>query len=411
LAARRAQLFLPPEAPLTERLMPDATPELGSSLLFPPNALEGVRPRGRLLQVGKFAISPGVEIAGAYDDNIDASQSDRKDDITGNLGASLRADSLFERHRLGFEIDASIGNPQENLNTTDRIAFTSRVDGRLDLTPRSTLSAEASFTRGSQSPEAQEAGAEEEPTIYTAASAVAYRQTLEHLGWEVASGVSRTESDGGDEASEQDRTSYTVSPSVTYEVTRRLGLFAETGYSIDDYDHAGEGGSRDAQTVGATVGTTLGLGRTFAARLGVGYIGVFFEDSERDDQNSPTFTADLTGAISLDRLTLLGLGLNHATEPTTADEAALVTRTRLFASINRLLTPASAVLARVSFVRSDFIDESRADDDIIVELAYSHILIRNIALNLGYRFSQRFSDEKEDEFYRNLVTVGLSATF
>lgn len=40
-----------------------------------------------------------------------------------------------------------------------------------------------------------------------------------------------------------------------------------------------------------------------------------------------------------------------------------------------------------------------------------HTLVRNIALNVGYRFSQRFSDTDENEFYRNIVSVGLSASF
>ena len=54
----------------------------------------------------------------------------------------------------------------------------------------------------------------------------------------------------------------------------------------------------------------------------------------------PTVTAGLGGAygINLDRLTLLRLGFAHSTDQTTEDEAALVTRTGVFAAINRPLT-------------------------------------------------------------------------
>lgn len=412
---RRELPFFLPEPSLTDRLLPDARPELNTDVLFPRNALEGLRPRGRALQVGRFAVSSSVEAAATYDDNIRASDSDREDDITGNVGASVGAESLFERHSLGFNLGASIGNPHDDLDqdTTDRLSIASGVNGRLDLTRRSSLSAEAEVARGAQNPEAEEAGAEEQPTIITGSGAVAYRQRFNRLGWELAGGANRREADDGDEASEQDRTSYTISPGVDYEVSRRLTLFAQSAYGINNYDQSGEGGSRDSQTVRADVGAEIGLGRTFSARLGAGYAGVFFDDSERDDRHIPTITASLGGAfgISLDRLTLLRLGVAHSTDQTTADEAALVTRTGVFASINRPLTRASAILGRVDLNRSDFVDDDRTDHNIGAQVAYSYSLLQNVALSLSYRFSKRFSDESDREFYRNLVSLGLSATF
>jgi hypothetical protein len=412
---RRALPFFLPEPSLTERLLPDARPDLNTEVLFPPNALEGLRPRGRALQVGRFAVSSSVDVAATYDDNVRASDDDRDDDITGNVGASVGAESQFERHSLGFHAGASIGNPHDDLDqdTIDRLSLAAGVDGRLDLTRRSSLSAEANVARGAQNPESEEAGAEEQPTIITASSAVAYRQRYNRLGWELAGGASRREADDGDEASEQDRTSYTISPGIDYRVSRRLTLFADSAYGINSYDQSGDGGSRDSQTVRADVGAEFGLGRTFSARVGAGYAGVFFDDSERDDKHIPTLTASLGGAfgINLDRLTLLRLGIAHSTDQTTADDAALVTRTGVFASINRPLTQASAILGRVDLNRSDFVDDDRTDHNVGAEVAYSYDLLQNVALNLSYRFSRRFSDESDDEFYRNLVSVGLSATF
>ena len=412
---RRALPFFLPEPSLTERLLPDARPELNTEVLFPRNALEGLRPRGRGLRVGRFAVSSSVDVAATYDDNIRASDDDRDDDITGNIGGSVGAESQFERHSLGFNAGASIGNPHDDLDqdTIDRLSLAAGVDGRLDLTRRSSLSAEANVARGAQNPEEEEAGAEEQPTITTASGAVAYAQRYNRLGWELASGVHRREADDGDEASEQDRTSYTISPGVDYRLSRRLTLFADTAYGINNYDQSGEGGSRDSQIVRADVGTEIALGRTFSARLGAGYAGVFFDDSERDDRHVPTLTASLGGAygISLDRLTLLRVGIAHSTDQTTDDEAALVTRTGAFAAINRPLTRSSAILGRVDVNRSDFVDDDRTDHNFGAEVAYSYDLLQNVALNLSYRFSTRFSDESEDEFYRNLVSVGLSATF
>lgn len=404
--------FFLSEPSLTDTLMPDARPDLNVSVLFPPNALAGVRRPERGFQVGKFEISPSARVAAAYD-NFNGRDGDDSDDITGSLGASVRARSLFERHSLGFGVDAAISNPQRGPGDTtpDRVAVTSSVNGRLDLTQRSSLSAEGRLARGAQSPEAQEAGAEEEPTIFTAAGAIAYEQTFNRLGWQVRGGVNRTEADDGEQAAEQDRTSYRVSPGVNYRVARRLTLFGDSSYSINQYDRSGEGGSRDSQIVRGDVGVSSRLSQTLSTRIGVGYVGVFFDNSERDNQHSPAFTANLRGAINLDRLTLLRIGLSHSTDLTTADDAAIVNRTQFSTSLDRSLTSASAILARLALIRSDFVNENRTDYDVIAQLAYSHSLTRNIALNLGYRFVRRFSDSSINEFYRNTVSIGLSAAF
>ena len=73
--------------------------------------------------------------------------------------------------------------------------------------------------------------------------------------------------------------------------------------------------------------------------------------------------------------------------------------------------PSIRDLGRVDLNRSDFVDDDRTDYNFSAQLGYSYSLLQNVALNLSYRFSQRFSDESEDEFYRNLVSVGLSASF
>ena len=214
---RRELPFFVPEPSLTERLLPDSRPDLNSDLLFPRNALEGLRVHEGAGQVGRFAVSSGVDVAATYDDNVAATNDNREDDITGNAGASVGAQSQFERHSLGFNAGASIGNPHDNLNqnTVDRLSIASGVNGRLDLTRRSSLSAEANFARGAQNPEDEE----EQPTITTGSGAVAYTQRFNRLGWS-ATGATRREADNGDEASQQDRTSYTISPGVDYALSK-----------------------------------------------------------------------------------------------------------------------------------------------------------------------------------------------
>jgi hypothetical protein len=105
---RRARPFFLREAMPTERLIPDATSGLNSSVLFPTDAFAGLRQPEKSIQLGDFAISSRLAVAATYDDNTDASKSDRKDDITTNLLGSVQADSIYKRHSLGFELSAAI---------------------------------------------------------------------------------------------------------------------------------------------------------------------------------------------------------------------------------------------------------------------------------------------------------------
>lgn len=415
-AERARPPLLLPELPLGEvLLLPDAGRDLRSADVLPPDVLEAFPRRDRLLQVGQFAILPSVAVSGAYDDNRNASDSDREDDFGANLSGRIRAESLFERHSLGLEVNAALRDIDDGVDQ-DSFDWNSRVDGRLDLTPRSSLSGAVRFTRGTESVESPEArdvttDATEEPTITDVAGTVAYSQSLRRLRWRIGGGISRLDAEDGDAAAKRDRTTYSVSPGADYAISNRVGVFTNARYRRNDYDLADEGGSRDSHVVEGNVGTRFGLGRTFSARLGVGYLGAFFEDDERDDEHSPTVSASLGGAISLDRVTQLRLGLDHTTDLTTVEDAALVTTSTASSSITRSLSPTSAILARVSLRRGDYLDLDRTDYDLVAQVGYSRILVRNVALNLGYRYSQRFSDDDENEFYRNIVSLGLSAHF
>ena len=71
------------------------------------------------------------------------------------------------------------------------------------------------------------------------------------------------------------------------------------------------------------MGVDYGLGRRFSVGLGIGDLAVLFEDSERDDEHSPTFAAQLGGQIRLDRVTLSNVGLDHSTDIQTPRRTAL----------------------------------------------------------------------------------------
>jgi hypothetical protein len=389
-----------------------ARPDLGSSVLFPPATLQNFAEPEQPVRLGDFAILSRLAIGSAYDDNKNATRNNRKSEISANAAGSVRAQSLFARHSLGVQADVATNSLNKGVNQ-DQFDLGLSADGRLDLTPQSAFSGAVGVTRGAQNPESQQAGASSQPTITQLSGSTAYTQRLRRLSWQLAGGATRVHADGGgdSEASQQDRTSFSLGPAADYRLGKRVSLFADTNYERNIYDNSDNGGSRDSQIVRANIGVRSGLGRTLQARASVGYIGAFFDDSQRNSTQSPAFNAALDGVVNLDRVTTLSVALNHNTDLTSEQNAALVTNTSLGASVSRSLSPISAISAGASFTRSDFIDSHETDDTVVAQLGYSRTLVRNVDLNIGYRYSQRFSNVKDNEFYRNIVSIGLSTSF
>lgn len=391
---------------------------LRSATRSPPNVLLNVSKPDGLLRIGNFALQPSLSAFASYDDNANATDTDREDLFSSVVQGSLRAQSLFERHNLGAQVNVA-GTPVGR-SDGEVIDWNAGIDGRLDLTSRSSLSAAVTGTRGTEdgfSAEANEVvdATGEEATITDIAGTVAYRQQFRRLGWQLTGGVSRVdaEADGdvGDEADERDRTDYSAGFGVDYDLSERLDLFSEVDYDFVEFDIEGLGGSRDSQSIGGTTGIGIKLGKTLSSRLGVGYSTVFFDDPTRDDSSNITAEFSLGGVITLGRATLLDLAVDHTTERTTVEEAALVTATSIGGTLTRTLTRRAALQMSVEGTRNDFIDLDRTDYDIAAQIAYSLAVTRHIALSSAYRFDQRFAEESENEFFRNTVSLGVTLSF
>lgn len=393
---------------------PGAAPNFRSSTLRPSPLLDEIDRPQRVLQVGDFAILPQAQISAAFDDNVNANKDDREDEISSQLSGTVRAQSLFARHSLGFEASATaepVGRDDEE-SIFDWIAS---ADGRLDFSRRSALHGVVSFTRGTENIESVEAG--EDVTVTEAGGRLAYSQQLRRLGWAIGTGVARTDAEGEDvvdeleaeDPDERDKTSYSVFADADYPLSRRLGAFIGSEYTLDDFDDDEAG--RDSHSVEASTGLRLRLRPGIAIRAGVGYDRIAFDDPERDTEYAITAEVGIDGALPLDERTDLRLGVDRSLEPVTVEDAAAATETTLLARLTRRFSRVAAGSIGVTFTRAEFAGDDRTDHDVVARIGYSRALTSRVSLNLGYRFSQRFSDVEEEEFYRNIVTVGLSTRF
>ena len=378
-------------------------PELQSSTRLQPivGGLGG-RPPQRL-QVGDFALSASAALATAYDDNVDAENEDREAEIGANLSGLFRAQSLFARHSLGFQADLTV-SPFAEDSEGDLFDWVVGADGQLDLTRQSSLRGAVTFLRGTESEESPEAEGATDRTVTSTAADVTYAHQGRRISWQIGGSVSlrATEEDGDDDS---DRTVYTTFAGADYRLSRRTSLVVGAGYALNNFDAAED----DSQSFDVSLGLSRSFGRTFSVSASLGYSRIFFDEPESEDTQAIIGFATLDGTLRLDRYTNLALTLDRSLDPVSVDDASSAVVTQASARIDRTLSPVSRVSASLDYTYSDYNEIARTDHDTGVALGYRRSLNRIIALNLGYRFSQRFSDDPDDEFYRNIVTLGLSA--
>ena len=64
--------------------------------------------------------------------------------------------------------------------------------------------------------------------------------------------------------------------------------------------------------------------------------------------------------------------------------------------------------ANVGYTRDDFSGINRTDDTISAGGGVNYLLNRNFSIGAGYNFTTRSSDDKNEEFDRNLIRIGVT---
>jgi hypothetical protein len=71
----------------------------------------------------------------------------------------------------------------------------------------------------------------------------------------------------------------------------------------------------------------------------------------------------------------------------------------------------SVMSSSLSYAIAEFSDLDRTDHDLGARLGYAYRLSEHVFFNAGYRFSRRDSDDDDADFYRHLVSLGVSVAY
>jgi hypothetical protein len=405
----------PPDAPALGRAAGDAEPD--------PNVTVQNRARPEYdpigLRAGSFFIYPQVTLGGFYDDNVFATDDDEEGDFAATVQPRVLVQSNFSRHQLLLDVggDVTTYAEEDDLNYQDAYA---RGSGRLDITRDNILSGSVGINKlheDPSSPDRDEGGGDDEITDYLRGDAdLAFRRNFNRLYAVVGGGITRLDFDDTDDTNEddRDRNQYLGRVRAGYEISPRLGAFAQATYDVRRYDQTpdDEGLDRDSDGFGLRVGTEVDITSIIFGEVGLGYTYRQYDDDELDSVSGVGFGGAITWNVT--PLTSVVFNAQGDIQETTVgddtgDRASANFQKLVTVDVTHELLRNVLLNANAGYIRDDFEGVDRSDDTFVVGGGVSYLLNRNLSLDATYDFSTRSSDEGEEEYTRNIFLVGVTA--
>ena len=375
------------------------------------DAVSALEPPARF-QIGDFALQSRASFATTYDDNIEADDNERDEDVFFSFSPSIRAQSVYARHSLGFGASATAATAAKN-EPEDIFDWRVGADGRLDLSRQNKLNASVGYSRDTEDDEAIDAEDDEDDLTFNLYDAsISYNVSGDPIGYRVGGSVSRLDAEGS-EFDDRDRTSLGISAGASYAFSDRLSVSVGPRYQYSTFDEevADDGEGRDAETISARIGGNYEASRTIDTSASFGYSIVRFDDSDRKDDES--VVGDVGLVWSPGSGTTLQLRAGQSLGLTVVDDSDSRKTTFGAATLSHRLKlgSRSAVSSSLSYRVSEFSDLDRTDHNTSASLGYGYRLAENVFFNASYRFSRRNSDDNDAEFYRNLISIGVSIAY
>ena len=375
------------------------------------DASQALEPPARL-RVGDFALKSRVSFSTVYDDNIEADDDERDEDIFFSLSPSVRAQSLYARHSIGFDAGATAATALKN-EPEDIFDWRVGADGRLDLSKQDKVDAAVSYRNETEDDESIDADDDQDDIlIHLFDASIGYRHAGQTVGYSLGTNVARRDGDSR-VFDDRDRTTLGLRASTSYAFSDRVSLFLGPSYSyaIFDEDVAEDGEGRNSQIINLLIGGSYKASRTISTNASIGYAYTTFDDSDRDDDDSAIGNIGLTWDAGAGFR--LRLGASQSLGVTIVDGEDTRKTTTGFARLGHRLTlgSRSAISSSITYRISDYSDFDRTDRDLGASLSFGYRLTEHAFFNAGYRFSRRDSDEDDAEYYRNLISLGVSLSY
>lgn len=386
------------------------------------SVLERARPEVDPLnvRVGSFIVAPRLDLGVAYNDNIFATDTDTESDVIVTTAPIVTINSNWSRHALGLSAEVVDRRYLENEeeNTT---SYGATLEGVLDVTEQSSLFGAAAFERSFEERGAPDEVEGDEPTRITELSlSVGGTQEFNRLALRLTGGFDSV--DYGDvegegdifiDNDERDYNRYSAAARAGYQVLPGVQPFLEAAYDARRHDEAPE---RDSDGYRARVGTTLdftgvspGSPGNFTGEVFVGYFKQRYDDPELEDPSG----FDFGGAVlwNVTGLTSVRLLAERAVQETSLEDVSSYVQTTVGASVEHELLRNLLLQGGIAFSNNDFQGGDRDQDDLSLGFQVFYLANRYLRMSVAYDYLQRDSQQPDEDFTSNEVSLILTLQY
>ncbi|MEQ8357022.1 MAG: outer membrane beta-barrel protein [Kiloniellaceae bacterium] len=367
----------------------------------------GYDPKG--IDLGGFRLFPRAAITESYDDNIFAEDSGTKADLITSTTAALLAESEWSRHALSVEARLRHQKFLDN-DDQDRTEYLVRPSLRLDLAERSEATLSTEYSRRTVGRDDPEDGGDEDPTEFDrfeTRGEVIGRANRTFFG---LNGQLRRDDYIAGRDSDRDRSEYRFGLPLGYEVSAMTDVVLEPFLRWRDFDELDStGADRDARATGATVGVDTELTSLVHFNFDVGFIANDFQDDRFDDNVDLIFGGEVVWYAT--GMTTVKAKAARRDISTSQPGASSKTQSNFGVEVQHELRRNILLGGEINYINDDFREIDRSDDRGVFSLSAEYLLNNYVSVAADYRYEQRWSDAGNEDFSRNIVTLGLRTRF
>lgn len=368
------------------------------------------------IRVGNYVLHPEVRETVTFDDNIFGTNSYKRADVISALESTLRLQSQFARHSLGFATGAKIINHARNTEL-DHINAFGQLSGSLHIDHAHTLSVLAFSGLDHEMPSdpgvPQSAGRPVE--YWRNRVSVGFTRDVGRVYGTVAGSVealdykdTRTRSGAPLDQDGRDTTTYSADLrlgyrfSPGYEMVAKMRGLRQENRGTADLD-------RDAVGYEAMAGLAAELNPLLRWRLLGGYGIRDYDDANLKTVSSSLLEAQVTWLPT--QLVTVYVTAGRAISDTVDTEGAGRIDNTLKGRVEYEIARNLVLSGEVQMRASEFAGEDRQDRTYIARMGVEYWLNKNWMFTFGYEHLERQSSAEDSDLSRNKVSVGAKLRF
>ncbi|HEX5422886.1 MAG TPA: outer membrane beta-barrel protein [Candidatus Acidoferrales bacterium] len=367
------------------------------------------------IRYGAWMFNPAVSAGGFYDSNVFSSNTDKEADLASRLGASLHAQSLWERHGLDLKLSAlsTIYREHSGLNQNDASL---KGQGHFDIDHATSIltTFEAAYLHEALGSLTSPANAVK-PTPY---SLVSGDTTLRHefgrftgsVGASIASyDYGSTVAQNGSTINQDSRDGqvYVAHGRLDYALSEKTAVFTALEGNVRRLRGTPDQ-SFDSEGYRALVGIDVELTHLIKGEFAGGYRNQRFEADSIGTLQGPTYRAMLTWSPSR-RLDIYFNAEQAVATFDTSLTAVLADAAQL--GFDYELRRNVIFSTAAAYEKDHFKTQPREDNVYVVDAQLKYLLNNISSISLQYRFLRRDSSQAVSSFDKHYIGITAKAEF